>query len=128
MSYDYTIDQDGTINPPLPYKPQAGDEVEVVLRGKVWSPGLESFNLGVFDKGYNHIAPHQDHVVSVKKVEPPVECFGAGDLVRNKLIPHFTYYLGNDGYTTQLGNYFTFRDGDREGLNSKYYELVYRKP
>jgi hypothetical protein len=63
-----------------PYKPQEGDRVRVVLEGDVayLCPG------GGFMLASNGIWPDQEHVVSVERIEPPVETFGPGDLLRSK--------------------------------------------
>jgi len=62
------------------YKPKEGDYVRVVLEGQVeYLTGGDSFMLNT-----NGIYPDQEHVVSVEKIEPPVEVFKPGDVVRSK--------------------------------------------
>lgn len=96
------------------YEPQVGDEVEVVLRGRV---GLS--DEGVFDIGdgpwINSIVPSAPHVVSVTKVEPPyvrpAEPAGLGAVIESggsrfiRVRPRFFPWWPAYGYLT--GHRFT---------------------
>ena len=83
------------------YMPVKGDRVRVVLEGEVTSEGRPgTFWISVADRyGWdNHINPEAEHVVSIEKIEPPVETFGPGDTVRHKRFQGLVYSIGRDGY------------------------------
>jgi hypothetical protein len=79
------------------YTPVKGDRVRVVVEGEVeW---VTHYADGVFDLdgGAVGIHPHHKNVVSIEKVEPPVEVFKPGDVVRHKA-QGSVRALASDGY------------------------------
>ena len=83
------------------YAPNDGDEVEVILRGKVrLSTKGDSFSVGRPGDFRNHIRGGAEHVVSITKVEPP-EDWRPGDVVRDgsgRILVHVEDYVGEYGH------------------------------
>jgi hypothetical protein len=104
------------------YQPVKGDRVRVVLEGEVGYVGDLFFD--VQGKGaLNSISPDGDHVVSIEKLEPPVEVFGPGDVVRHQRIPGLVYALGASGYFAVEAQ--AWRPGDYgKAFTSDRYEKV----
>jgi hypothetical protein len=83
---------------PGKYWPKNGDEVEVVLRGKVFYANSNDFTVGTPGRGgTNVIHPAKDHVKSVRLIEPPVTVFRPGQIVVYKTGDHRCLIL-RDGY------------------------------
>lgn len=109
------------------YKPVKGDRVRVVLEGEVsevWHSGrfvLQS------DDDAVEIGFSADRVegfnVSIEKIEPPVEVFQPGDVVRSILFPEHVYRLGNGGYYSHSMEK-TYRP--LGAFTADEYELVFR--
>ena len=107
------------------YKPQKGDRVRVVLEGKVLGTDKNGFSLGAYDG--NFIIPGAEHVVSIEKIEPPVEVFKPGDVVRAKWNDGFLYSLGRDGYFSHSSAlWFPYEDSitQAKDFTSRVYERV----
>lgn len=111
------------------YKPVKGDRVRVVLEGEVDS----TFANGDFDLGRsigwtNSIRPTDETVVSIEKIEPPVEVFKPGDVVRSKANPGLLYSIGRDGYLShslhEFFGWYPTGATHREAFTSRYYEKV----
>lgn len=84
------------------YKPVAGDRVRVVLEGEVgWVSGSGTGNFEV-GTGDSYVNPDRAEVVSVDKIEPPVEVFKPGDVVRERTTG-VHYALAVDGWTLLNG-------------------------
>lgn len=86
------------MRPVSEYKPQGGERVRVVLEGDV-ADDVNSigFSLEQETGGFFPIMWDDSSVVSIEKIEPPVEVFKPGDRVRSKASgAEFT--LGEDGY------------------------------
>lgn len=107
------------------YTPVKGDRVRVVLEGEikgVYSDGdlrIESV------EHYSSDLAHEG-IVSIEKIEPPVEVFKPGDVVRSKEHPSLRYVIGCDGYFSFQGN--DFRDHAEsfleDAFTSERYERV----
>lgn len=108
------------------YKPQKGDRVRVVLEDEV--RGVESDGFVVGDAAdANYIQPGAEHVVSIEKIEPPVEVFKPGDVVRSKDHPELVYLLdGEDGYSVfQYGKGgLVYHGANNRRFTSRRYERV----
>lgn len=100
------------------YKPQKGDRVRVVVEGEITGTYREGqcFNIG-HSPGGMYVTPHTEHVVSVEKLEPPVEVFGPGDIVRPKDIGHIVYMLGRNHYS-----YVYTGPGEGEVIRARFYD------
>ena len=108
------------------YKPKKGDRVRVVLEGEATYCDTPGFGVGTGEY-LNFIVPTREHVVSVEKVEPPVEVFGPGDTVRRKNTrPAYIYSLGHEGYFSHQVNYFReWSSGtNNTEFTSKHYERL----
>lgn len=80
------------------YRPVKGDRVRVVLEGEVVEAlSSTTFTVGEAGTWENLINQEREHVVSVEKIEPPVEVFGPGDTVRSRFYPNLVYSIGDDG-------------------------------
>lgn len=100
-----------------------GDRVRVVLEGEIGTVGRTgSFLLG--RRAENHIDPNYEHVVSVEKLEPPVEVFKPGDVVRSKG-GYDLWFITRGGYAYANGPNAGahFEDGG-EPFTSQLYEKV----
>jgi len=78
-----------------------GDRVKVTLEGEVTrvldiEPGSEEVELRVEHNGRASYV--YTDMATVEKVEPPVEVFGPGDVVRDRVYHNLVYTLGSDGY------------------------------
>lgn len=108
------------------YKPQKGDRVRVVLEDEV--RGVESDGFVVGDAAdANYIQPSAEHVVSIEKIEPPVEVFKPGDVVRAKWNDSFLYSLGRDGYFSHSSAlWFPYENSitQEKDFTSRAYERV----
>ena len=90
------------------YKPKEGDRVRVVLEGTVTgvNSGYGWFNLRT-DGGLGYAGIHDDG--SVEKIEPPVEVFKPGDVVRDKAtstvraLGENGYVILQSGFTQEVG-------------------------
>lgn len=109
------------------YKPVAGDRVRVVLEGEVGPDATGHFYVGAPGEG-NSIKAEVGHVVSIEKIEPPVEVFGPGDVVRPIGDPSNVFALGYRQYLAIGKANGTARAWTYEGseFTSDEYELVYR--
>src|SRR5690348_2997757 len=110
------------------YKPKKGDRVRVVLEGEVYHVTEGRFGVSddPSDGRGNIIYPDKGHAVSIEKIEPPVEVFGPGDVVRprNESYRHLIYLLGANGYsfidTAPGGHVFHKRDTARKFTSATY--------
>lgn len=75
------------------YKPSAGERVRVVYEGSVSDANHIGFDIHEVPFLYEDAS-----LVSIEKIEPPVETFGPGDTVRDKRDPEFVFVIGRDGY------------------------------
>lgn len=114
-----------------------GDRVRVVIEGEVTSAadgGGFHFDVG---QAAGWIHPDAPEVVSVEKIEPPVEVFGPGDVVRSISQPDYVYLVRPNNRYIYLRTHHDHHDHDapnvlvgREfgpasfGFTSKYYERV----
>jgi hypothetical protein len=109
------------------YKPQVGDQVRVVVEGEVELVDGFGFTVGPqFPVIYED---DKDVLVSVEKIEPPVEVFGPGDVVRRLVDRDYVYALGDNGYTNlTLQHVYTYNDDLRsfnaDDFTSKSFERV----
>lgn len=103
------------------YRPEVGDRVRVVLEGEVRETTTETFVVG---DGFwsNVIHPDSEHLVSVEKVEPPVEVFGPGTVVRSKR-SGWAYTVGEGGFLShELGRWVIHRLSNH--FTSERYERI----
>lgn len=105
------------------YKPEVGDEVRITIQGKVTY--VSDTWIRVDDNEF-YLA---GEVESIEKIEPPVEVFKAGDVVRAKGSPEYVYAVAKDGYLSLApGDAGRFYGRDANYLHvsftSKNYELV----
>lgn len=108
------------------YVPKVGDRVRVVLEGEVQGTMFSSFQVG--SDAVSTISNHPSGgLISVEKVEPPVEVFGPGDVVRHKRTgglyaipgePNKVLVLANGKYQGRLLEY------PSKNLTSENYERV----
>ena len=87
-----------------------GDRVRLVYEGTYKSLGGDT--RGVEPDGHADVFLYESHALaaakSVEKIEPPVEQFGPGDVVRRQGNGK-PMVLGPDGYTyMNTGNYYTY--------------------
>lgn len=90
------------------YEPKPGDRVRVVIEAEVDSvrPYRVVF-AGRDDLPGRYTEVLKSQIVSVEKVEPPVEVFEPGDTVRNKMVPDFVYSIGHGGfYAHRTGHWY----------------------
>lgn len=78
-----------------------GDRVKVTLEGEVTrvmdiEPGSETVELRIEHNGRASFV--YTDMATVEKVEPPVETFGPGAVVRDKVVHSARYAIGNGGY------------------------------
>lgn len=104
------------------YKPVKGDRVRVVLEGTV----------DIGSAGYVTLIPDgrdaasiglsrprmEEFNVSIEKIEPPVEVFGPGDVVRHLGNKVSRYAIGHNGYFSFQGN--DFREHDESFLQKTF--------
>lgn len=76
-----------------------GDRVKVTIEGEVANTTTHDYVVGI--GGHNAVFARnpRDYTVTVEKIEPPVEVFKPGDVVRDKGVPDFLYSIGPSGYT-----------------------------
>ena len=83
------------------YKPQIGDKVKVTFEGTYEAPNGGFGSPGVRPDGHPEVFLHASHALraatSVEKIEPPVEVFKPGDVVRHKRHGDIRA-IGNDGW------------------------------
>lgn len=100
------------------YKPEVGDRVRVVLEGVV----TQNPNFAP-DFTLDHmtwVQPQWPVTKSVEKIEPPVEQFKFGDVVRSKLTGA-VYTLTREGYVRHsMGSHFP----SLRKFTSEHYEKV----
>lgn len=100
-----------------------GDRVKVTLDGEVLrvidiEPGSEEIELRVeSEHGATYVYAHPS---AIEKVEPPVEVFGPGDLVRSKEYG-FLYAIARDGYLSLEAGLWA---GVKYPFTSERYERV----
>lgn len=100
-------------------KVKCGDRVRVVLEGEVYSAYANSIAIvGGSDK--NFINPKAKHVKSIEVLEPPVEVFAPGTVVRSKQSEDL-YTVGELGYLRHRDGHF-YRSDVR--FTSRNYERV----
>lgn len=75
-------------------------------------------NDGTYSTGTFRNAP----LVSVEKIEPPVEVFKAGDTVRSKGSPNFIFTVGRYGYLDHMNG--IWNANPEQKFDSRYYEKV----
>lgn len=107
------------------YKPANGERVRVVYEGEVSS----SDDVGFTVEGELPVLWEDQSLVSIEKIEPPVEVFGPGDVVRSKNGTG-TRALGKTGYIRldrEVGAFFAYGSEFAKSLSdftSKNYERV----
>lgn len=103
------------------YKPVKGDRVRVVLEGEVSWADVEQFDVRAED---NRLLASVllGRGASIEKIEPPVEVFKPGDVVRSKWFPSYLYLINDSGYSYVGGN-GSYRSIDHT-FTSKDYEKV----
>ena len=107
------------------YTPQRGDRVRVVIEGEVYHVAEDRFGVGddPLDGRGNIIYPDKGHVVSVEKLEPPVEVFKPGDVVRYKFGPRrYVYTIATGGYVDHEDGVYLDAAGDL--FTSRSYEKI----
>lgn len=78
---------------------KVGDRVRVTLEGTVESLSDRDLCVGRGWAEQSIIARHpNEHTITIEKIEPPVEVFKPGDVVRHKKHRSFRYTLGGGGY------------------------------
>lgn len=106
-----------------------GDRVRVTLEGQVVFQSATYLTLQA-DGGGNHSIYMERDSAHVEKIEPPVEVFKPGDVVRDKDKPELIYALGADGYmrvgkgSSFCGGGWPHYDYGGEVFTSKRYEKV----
>lgn len=107
------------------YRPAKGDRVRVVLEGEVLAADENGFRIDSFVSAIPSLyigAGYAKSIVSIEKVEPPVEVFRRGDVVRSKADTECVFALAQNGYIDLLnGIWNTCRSGR---FTSKDYERV----
>jgi hypothetical protein len=109
------------------YKPKVGDRVRVVLEGEVDDPAR---GYGTYVRDGDGITSFvaAEHVVSIEKIEPPVEVFKEGLVVRRRAgvnagrvytLGVGTYVPHSDGYEIEYGVGYT-----RGFFNAENFERV----
>lgn len=101
------------------FKPVKGDRVRVVLEGEVkhvYSDG----DLHIESAKYYKTEVPREGIISIEKIEPPVEVFKPGDVVRGKVFGH-VFTIADDGYVSHSTG--AFRPGYNE-FTSRGYEKV----
>jgi hypothetical protein len=106
------------------YKPQVGNRYRVTFEGDCEREGV--VRLG---EGWAFGGELLNKAVSVEKIEPPVEVFGPGDVVRRLVDRDYVYALGDNGYTNlTLQHVYTYNDDLRsfnaDDFTSKSFERV----
>jgi hypothetical protein len=109
------------------YMPKKGDRVRVVLEGEVGWVGGSHFE---FVNGADYIG-HKDgkNTVSIEKIEPPVEVFKPGDVVRHKGNEDGHWFaIAEDGWLIvgpgwRIKHHFTKGDPSKE-FTSDVFEKV----
>lgn len=109
-----------------------GDRVKVTIEGEVTDVqatgdvvlGGHSPSNAIFRQGGNG-----RYTATVEKIEPPVEVFRDGDLIRAKESPDMVIVLtGDGGYTyigpTNKGLHVGHTGGHRATANSKHWEKI----
>lgn len=64
------------------YVPKAGDHVRVTLEGRVTTASSWFFEVECSDGRFNRFSEKAD--ITVEKIEPPVEVFKPGEVIRHK--------------------------------------------
>lgn len=109
------------------YKPLDGDHVRVVYEAEVSDADHEGFAMRSEEGGNDVPIFFNDHgLVSIEKLEPPVEVFKPGDVVRSIERPENVYALGYKQYLA-IGPKNTLGQGQPHEVGeftSKHYELV----
>jgi hypothetical protein len=109
------------------YIPKKGDHVRVVLEGEVGAGSTGRMFTLYPDNSAVQISFTPERVdgfnISVEKIEPPVEFFKPGDVVRSTGYPEHVYTLGKDGYYSHMAEKFYEPCGP---FTSAEFELVYR--
>lgn len=80
---------------------KVGDRVRITLESEITYFDREG---DWVDAANNTFRRNQKDVVSVEKLEPPVEVFGPGDVVRLKALPRYTFHIGRGGYLDRFHN------------------------
>lgn len=109
------------------YKPAKGDRVRVVFEGEVSYINNTGTLLDLWvSKDGEMIGTLYSEHLSIEKIEPLVEVFKPGDVVRSKSIARFRYVIGRDGYFSFQGNDFREHDEDfmEQNFTSERYERV----
>jgi len=101
---------------PENYTPAKGDRVRVVLEGEVSWVGSKGFEVG---ESYA-----EDHVVSIEKIEPPVEVFKPGSVVRHRTFGTL-YAVGDVHYVNlESGESYKLTEDSRSVFTTAFYEKV----
>lgn len=91
-----------------------GDRVRVVIEdtvSRISANGTIYLENDVPGEGEMWVNPSDSNVVSVEKIEPPVEAFGPGDILRRK-VDGSHIVLGVTGYTYLLtGGHYPYGAG-----------------
>lgn len=106
--------------------PKAGDHIRVTIEGR-YRPGTNGpISVGTFgpaERDWDFLSDETD-TVTVEVLEPPVEVFQPGDVVRDKDTPSWVYVITEDGYT-ELPKGRHYNDGAAPScFTSKEYERV----
>lgn len=108
-----------------------GDRVRITFEGEA-DEYLAGITYGTHEAGDRNFEVRSDEgdTVTIEKIEPPVEVFGPGDLLRTTHDgPPAYYYLAENGYVRLVGGgygnvtpFYEYDEGDV--FTSKEYEKV----
>lgn len=101
-------------------KTKPGDRVRIVIEGE-WVDEAPA-RYGIQETGRLYRS-HADDTVKIKKVEPPVETFKPGDVVRDKRNDSL-WAVATDGYLRFGGEGYRVIQSDTMIFTSKNYERV----
>ena len=102
------------------YRPKKGDRVRVVLEGEVDQVNSDG-SARVSTGKYFTFAWVDPGAATIEKIEPPVEVFRPGDVVRHKTAGRFTFALGKFGYLDIVNGVWNDRPNE---FTSESYEKV----
>lgn len=106
------------------YSPQKGDRVRVVLEGEIKTVDLGEGVAARFegDDYWTTVNERAPFVVSIEKLEPPVEVFKPGDVVREIERPSVVRTIARAGWINhESGSFYT---GSIDCFTSEDYERV----
>lgn len=105
---------------------KVGDRVKVTIEGKVTGliDGEICVETGESDHGYAFVGP--GYAGLVETVEPPVEVFKPGDVVRDRGVTGYVRAVGHDGWVNLTTGQVVvgIRDANTR-FTSEHYERVY---